>query len=137
MKNKRKKKNSSLYFEIDFYEKLLKEKPDFEEALIALAENYTKAGEYGRGLELDEKLSHLRPRDALVHYNLACSYSLTERIDEAFTVLQQAIRLGYDDFRLMDSDPDLMLLRKDKRYNKLVSKIVRKKRSKDGMGKAV
>lgn len=137
MKSKRRKKNSSLSFEIEFYEKLLKEKPDFEEALIALAENYTKAGELAKGLELDEKLSTLRPQDALVHYNLACSYSLTGRIDEAFTVLRRAIKLGYNDFKLMDSDPDLTLLRKDQRYNELVSIIARKKRSRNGMGKAV
>ena len=55
----------------------------------------------------------------MVHYNLACSYSLTDRIDESITALVKAVHLGYDDTRWMDADPDLNNVRTDPRYQRI------------------
>ena len=67
----------------------------------------------------------MRPEDSLVHYNLACSYSLLEKIDPALTSLKKAIDLGYKDFLYMHRDPDLENLRRDKRFQELFKELKR------------
>ena len=109
-----------LEFEIKFYEDILEKSPDFIEALIALGDAYTKNKQYEEGLKVDEKLSKLKPQDATIFYNLACSYSLTNRMGFALNALEKAIRLGYSDFSYMDTDPDLENLRKEQRYRELL-----------------
>ena len=111
-----------LDFEISFYENLVKEKPDFVEALIPLGDAYTKRGQYKKGLEVDKRLVKLKPKNHLVHYNLACSYSLLKMVDQTLNALKKAIDLGYRDFAFMEADPDLENARKDNRYKDLVSK---------------
>ena len=103
-------------FEIDFFEGILAHKPDYFDALSALAEIYTARGLYHKGLEADRRLAQLRPQDPTVIYNLACSLALTGHLDGAFTSLARAIFLGYHDFRHIEGDPDLEPLRRDPRF---------------------
>ena len=103
-------------FEIQFYEKILKRKPDFIEALAALGNLYSKKGLYREGLEIDKRLVHLRPEDSLAFYNLACSYSLVKDLDKAFGTIKQAIDLGYNNFSYLEQDQDLTNLRHDQRF---------------------
>ena len=110
-----------LDFEISFYEKLLCDRPDFVNALIALGDAYTKKGRYEDGLKIDEKLSKLKPDDPTVFYNLACSYSLLKMAEPCLLALKKAIQLGYRDFAFMEKDPDLEFIRKDPRYKELFS----------------
>ena len=111
-----------LDFEISFYEKLLRKNPNFTNALIALAEAYTRSGRYKQGLEIDQRLVKLRPKDPIVHYNLACSYSLLKMANLSLSALKKAIDLGYRDFAFIGKDPDLEFIKKDSRYKKLLSK---------------
>src|SRR5271154_2280738 len=69
--------------EIQFLEGLIRRDENYVEALQILGDDYTRRGRYGEGLKIDERLCKLRPADSLVHYNLACSYSLTEQLDLA------------------------------------------------------
>ena len=110
-----------LDFEISFYEQLLKKKPDFTNALIALGDAYTRKGRYKDGLEIDQRLVKLKPDDATVHYNLACSYSLLKMADPCISALRKAIHLGYHDFVFMQKDPDLEFIRKDPRFKEIFS----------------
>src|SRR5690348_15215118 len=103
----RKSKFEQADFEINFYERLLLKKPDFIEAMEALADLYTKRGFVDKGLLLDQELKKLRPDDPVVHYNLACSYSLMNDIDKAFETIRHAICLGYDHLDYLQLDPDL------------------------------
>lgn len=128
MKKNSKKEKSSLEFEIEFYEKLITNKPDFIDVLIPLAELYTKAGCYNNGLKIDQRLSRLKPDNPVIHYNLACSYSLLGKVNEAVEALKKAVELGYNDFEYMNTDPDLATIRKDKRYIKIAEKVSRKKK---------
>lgn len=114
---KEKDKNCVMEFEINFYEKLLEEQPNFKECMKVLAELYTKIGMYKNGLELDKKLSQLLPSDATVFYNLACSYSLIGDVDNSFNSIKKAVELGFNDFDYMRQDADLMNLKKDKRFD--------------------
>lgn len=116
----------SLDFEISFYENLLKEHPDFVDALIALGDAYTKKGRYKEGLEIDQRLVKLKPDDPVVRYNLACSYSLLKMSDLCLGALEKAIHLGYREFELMEEDPDLEFIKKDSRYRELLSRHINK-----------
>lgn len=112
------KEKSELDFEIQFCEGLLKKNPSFVEALSVLGDAYTKRGMYEKGLVVDEKLSQLKPSDATVLYNLACSYSLLNKIDLAYRTIKQALRRGYDHFEYLENDSDLANLRMDARFQR-------------------
>lgn len=111
-----------LDFEIPFYEGLLKEKRDFIDALIPLAEAYTQKGMYKEGLEIDRRLAALLPDDPVVFYNLACSYALTGSPKKALTVLKQSLDLGYDDIQHMLRDPDLKSLHDQEEFFDILRK---------------
>lgn len=124
MKKKRKD------FEIKFYEELLQKTPNFVQALSCLGDAYTRKGFYNQGLEVDKKLSLLRPQDPVVYYNLACSLSLVGDYLSAYKELKRAVLLGYDDFHYILKDPDLKELRRDNRFESFFSKIKKLEKNK-------
>ncbi len=113
----------NLDVEISFLGGLVRRDPDYVEALQILGDAYTRRGEFVDGLKVDEQLARLRPEDALVHYNLACSYSLTEQLELSGTSLERALQLGYRDFKWIVADPDLRNLRKHSLYRKIRAKV--------------
>ncbi len=120
--SKSSKQKKDLDFEISFYENILKRTPEFSEALIALGDAYTKKGFYVKGLEVDKKLSILKPEDPIIFYNLACSFSLLRDIEKSLDALQKAVLLGYDDFVYMQKDTDLDNVRSDVRFKEKILK---------------
>ena len=125
MTNKR-KLDKDADFEIRFYEGILQHAPEFIEALIALGDLYTRKGWYGKGLDLDRKLSSLRPEDPFILYNLACSYSLVNDIARSLATIKFAIRLGYDHLDYLEKDPDLVNLRQDQRFKDFIARLRKK-----------
>lgn len=117
-----KRQIENLDFEISFFEGIIKNNPNYIDALIPIGDAYTKRGYYEKGLEVDLKLSSLLPKDPVVHYNLACSYSLLGKIDLSLDAIKKAISLGYKDLKWMNRDPDLENARKDVRYKCLIKK---------------
>jgi len=111
---------SQLDFEIDFFGGILERKPDYVDALRIMGNNLTLKGRFALGLVIDRRLVQLRPHDPLAHYNLACSYALLKRIDQAVRTLRQAVELGYRDFRYMREDRDLEAIRHDPRFRQLL-----------------
>jgi tetratricopeptide (TPR) repeat protein len=97
--------------------------PDNPEALSYLGAVYTKRGEYQKGLELDLRLLRIKPASPRVHYNLACSYTLLGRIDDAFKALNRAIEFGFADAEHMEKDEDLNGLHDDERFQAMVKRI--------------
>src|SRR5208283_553989 len=122
------RKKEDIDFEIAFYENILKDTPHFIEALGAIGDLYTKAGLWQKGLEVDIKLSHLRPEDAIVFYNLACSYALLHQTRAALGALTKAIDFGYDDFEHLKGDTDLDNLLKDEHFQQYIKKMEKKKK---------
>ncbi len=109
--------------EILFMEGLVRRDENYVQALQILGDDYTRRDRYAEGLKIDERLCKLRPDDALIHYNLACSYSLTAQLDLAIETLEVAINLGYRDFKWMAQDPDLENLRDHAAYKKIQAKV--------------
>lgn len=112
---------------IVFLEGLIRRDPTYVDALQLLGDHYTCRGRYLDGLKVDERLARLEPRNALVFYNLACSYSLTNQFDLAAAALENAINLGYRDFNWLAKDPDLRKLRQQPVYRDIQAKIRRMK----------
>jgi tetratricopeptide (TPR) repeat protein len=112
-----------LDIEIGFLEGVIRRDPEFLEALQVLGDDYTRRGRFAEGLRVDEQLAKLRPEDSLVHYNLACSYALTDRFDEAAGALDRALDLGYRDFKWLSKDPDLTKLREHPLFKKIRAKV--------------
>lgn len=107
----------SIEFEIEFYEGIIKEAPDYVDALVLLGEAYSRTGLYRNGLEMDLRITALRPDDPIAHYNLACSYSLLQMTREALRSLDRSISLGYCDINHIANDPDLGYLHDSRRFH--------------------
>ena len=120
------KKEEDLDFEIQFIESVVKNRPHFVEALVALGDLYTKRGFFEKGLGVDEKLACLRPNDSMILYNLACSYSLLNDVDKALKTIQKAIECGYNNFEYLQYDSDLQNLRMDHRFQEYFSTVQKK-----------
>jgi len=103
-------------FELDFYESILERRPGHLPTLEALGHLYTELGEHEKGLAIDNRLAEFKPASPVVHYNLACSYSLLQILGKAFEALRRAVELGYDDWEHLEQDKDLANLRADKRF---------------------
>ena len=110
-------------FTIWFMEGVLEKYPTYVECLMYLGNAYTATGMYEKGLEADFKLSRLRPKDPLVHYNLACSLSLLGRLNKSLESLEKAVAFGYDDLMYLENDSDLDRLRDEERYKVLITKL--------------
>ena len=122
--SKDRKKTAELHHdkvELRFLKKISARLPEDLEVLQALAELYTKVGEYDKGLAIDIQLGQLLPNDDLVWYNLGCSYALMQQFDEAFEALSRSIELGYGDYDWMKMDPDLSSLSADPRFESLLN----------------
>ncbi|MBN2702914.1 MAG: tetratricopeptide repeat protein [Pontiellaceae bacterium] len=107
--------------ELQFLQKVAERLTDDIEVLQALAELYTRNGKFKEGLAVDRQLCQRLPSDDLAWYNLGCSYALTNQLDEAFEALTKSVELGYGDYDWMKSDPDLLNLHKDPRFESLLS----------------
>jgi len=116
-------------FEIWFLEGILEIYPAYAECLMFLGNSYTANGMFEKGLKVDVKLSKLKPCDSVVHYNLACSYSLLGSVDKALESLGKAIDLGYNDIEHLEGDSDLDGLRDEVGYEMLINKLKKSKKN--------
>lgn len=123
---------SELEFEIAFCNEVIKRNPEYIEVLVLLGDAYTRRGDYAKGLEIDQRLAQLEPDDKTVNYNLACSYALTDRKDEAFEALEKAVAFGFSDPKHMRLDRDLDSMKDDPRFEQLVRKVERRHAGNEG-----
>ena len=121
------KETRDLDIKISFLEGVVDRDPQYVEALQVLGDHYTQRGRFERSLTVDQRLARLEPRNPLVFYNLACSYSLTGEMDLAVAALEKALSLGYRDFKWLAKDPDLRSLRQHPLYRTIADKIRRMK----------
>jgi len=98
------------------YKKALHHNKTLKEAVINLSTAYMK------NLNFDEALETLNMGIALdstnphIHYNFACYYSLTGQPKASMEKLQEAIRLGFTNFKQIETDPDLEKLRQSPEF---------------------
>jgi tetratricopeptide (TPR) repeat protein len=116
-------KRRALDIEISFLEGVLRRDPGYVEALRVIGDDYTERGRIEDGLRVDERLTRLCPEDPMAHYNLACSYTLMDRVEKAVEALDTALDLGYRDLKWLRRDPDLRKLRQHPAYRKIRAKL--------------
>ena len=85
----------------------------FKKSGVAKFNDYDYAGaivDFKKSLEL-------APNDIASHFNIACSYSLTEHSDLAFYHLDRAVSLGFKDFEKIKNHHALAFLRVQPGYD--------------------
>ncbi len=118
--------------EVSLCEAALEADPEFVEALAFLGNTFTRRGLHQKGLDLDLRLVRLRPESPRAFYNLACSYALLGRPDDALGALERALEHGFDDAQHLARDDDLKSLHDDPRFAEI---IVRARKMKAGGAK--
>lgn len=114
------KKKEAYGFEMKFFEAIVSKRPDYLDALKALAEIYTETGYYRAGYVADRSICALEPENCISLYNYACSLALLNKKEEALDFLKQAIRHGYSDFLHISQDPDLKTLREEPKFAEIL-----------------
>jgi len=117
------KEQRDLDIEISFMEGVVRREPRYIEAWRVLSDDYARRGRLDDGLKADEQLARMQPDDPAVLYNLACSHSLAKNFESAVTALAQAIARGFSDLKWLMKDPDLVNLRKEPLFKKVLAKL--------------
>jgi hypothetical protein len=112
-----------LDLEISFMEGVVQRDAKFVEAWRVLSDDYARRGKFKEGLHADEELARIQPDDPAILYNLACSYSLMKNTEGGVAMLSRAIAKGFNDFKWLLKDPDLVHVRKDPLFKKVWVKI--------------
>lgn len=110
-------------FEITFFESVHRRCPRYADVIELLGGLYTKTGRIADGLRMDRKLVKLQPTNATAHYNLACSLALSNRPLDALDALRVALKLGYTDYEWMRQDPDLVSLKVDPEFQRILADV--------------
>ncbi|MHC4871029.1 MAG: TPR end-of-group domain-containing protein [Planctomycetota bacterium] len=114
------KKKEEYGFEMQFFEAIVGKRPEYLDALKALAEIYTETGYYKAGYDADRSICELEPDNCISLYNLACSLALLGKRSEAVTCLKRAVDHGYNDFTHISADPDLSSLHGDPEFTEII-----------------
>ncbi len=81
---------------------------------LAQAHNYLK--NYDRSIEAGEKAAEFPEIRATSLYNVACSLSLKGDVDKALEALDRAMKAGFLDFDLLETDSDLDAVRRKQSF---------------------
>lgn len=98
------------------YHKALNHNREFEEAYVNLSSAYLGAKNYTEALDTLKSLEAINPSAPLLHFNLACYYSLTGKTTDSLGALKKAVELGYKNYPDIQTDPDLEKLRTDPEF---------------------
>jgi len=104
---------------IEAIEAHIRKVPEDARARAILGKLY---GEVGREEDAVRELNFaqtLRPNDATVLYNVACTYGQLKRKDEALEVVKKAWAAGFTDSSWVRRDPDLEILHGDPEFEAL------------------
>ena len=96
--------------------------PDYAEALMNRGVLFMTIQKLNKA-EIDlNRARKLDPKNPNINYNLVCLYSITNRVDLAIDLLDKTLKLGFDDYDSLRSDPDLTELRKSKEFQTVLEK---------------
>ncbi|MDP4712061.1 MAG: NINE protein [Saprospiraceae bacterium] len=88
-----------------------RERPPRASALKSSGIEKFKDYDYQGAIEDFQKGLELSPDDVTLHFNLACSYSLTEQTEKSFYHLDRAVTLGFNDYNRIKTHDALAFLR--------------------------
>lgn len=95
--------------------------PEDVRARILLATNHAFFQERRQAAQELKKAVSLRPQDANLLYNAACTFGVMEMKKEALQHLEKAVANGFWNMEWVSRDPDLACLHGDPNFEKLLS----------------
>jgi len=97
----------------------LKEMPEDARARTLLASDYAAQERVEDAMREANMAMMLRPDEAMVHYNAACTFCVLNRPVEAMGAMRRAWNAGYRDAVWSRRDPDLALIHDHPEFNEL------------------
>ena len=110
-------------FSLKVFEKHLALNPDDARALYLGAVTLCQLGRTEQGLQWASRALAIDPHEPVTLYNVACTYSLQNKIDAALDCLEMAIVNGFSHREWIEHDSDLAPLRSSSRYQELVHRL--------------
>jgi len=108
--------------EVEVLQHQLQHFPDDVRARILLAADLAIFGD-AEGASMQVKLAvAMRPSDANILYNAACTYGLLGMKVDALDTFRRSVEAGYSNTDWCTQDPDLKILHEDPEFKKLVGK---------------
>ena len=105
------------------YKKAFHHNKNFKEVTINLSTAYMKNSDFDTALKTLQKGIMLDPKNPHIHYNYACYYSLIGEPKASLKKLKEAIELGFDKIKQIQTDPDLENLRKSNEFKNWSKKL--------------
>lgn len=105
------------------YESILQAEPNDAHAANRLSYCLIGLGELERAQRLLEQQIEKGREPAISHYNLACVLARRGQRDAAFEQLTAAVKYGFDQLELVNTDTDLDALRDDDRFRALAGDV--------------
>ncbi len=97
--------------------------PEDVRARILLSNNYAAVGRPSEAAAQIEKAVAMRPNDANVLYNAACTYSIMRMKPEGLMMLAKATEVGFSDYEWVSRDPDLAALHDEAEFKAILEKL--------------
>ena len=109
-------KQSNFEEAINNYKMALHHNKDFEESYINISTAYLSTKQFDLALKYLNILKSINPSHPLLHYNFACYYSLLGKTAMGMEALKEAIQNGFNDQKMLQSDPDIEKLRQNHQF---------------------
>jgi len=111
--------------EMEVLEGQLQRFPDDVRARVLLAADLANFGKPEEAVMHVKIAVAMRPTDANVLYNAACTYGTLKMKADAMATFRRAVEAGYSNVNWCMNDPDLAILRDDPEFKKLVEQGIR------------
>ncbi len=106
------------------YQKALRHDDSILEAYVNLSTVYLRIKRFDKARSVLNNLEGKAPSHPLLHYNLACYYSLTGETNSSFEALERAVKEGFKNFEQIKTDPDLARLRQEPDFEELFKNLI-------------
>ncbi|MDH3744254.1 MAG: protein kinase [Acidobacteriota bacterium] len=104
---------------VQAYEAHLREVPEDARARILLSSDYAEEGRAEDAMREADLAMLLRPNEASVHYNAACTLCFLNKKEEAMAAMRKAWHAGFKDADWARRDTDLALLHGEPEFEEL------------------
>lgn len=107
---------------ISEYNMAIEKYPKYVMAYNDRAAVYVKQGKFDKAREDLSKALAIDPHNPATYYNTAALYSLQNESSQALDYLERALVLGFKDYDLLRSDPDLKNIRQNPKFREILKK---------------
>ena len=101
----------------------LEVEPENTRACMSCAFAFIHLGRYSEAVNMMDHAIKIDPFDRLVHYNLACAYSIMGKVDKALDYLEKMTSTGTKNMDWAKNDGDLDSIRDHPRFKKFMKKL--------------